>query len=241
MAVGVTLRISADSDNRATFGTDGGLSAVAGTAPRAGTFGFMIDNSWSTSAAADYWYQPPVFSSSYIALASGTAYIWPFMMSRPGRFTGARCYVNAVGAGSTIYTSVYSSDASTGLPSAKITDLVSFPGTATGVATATVLDATTTFSGQALYWMATWAYTTSAYPTIAMRIPNLMSVSMRLPSNPTVAAYFTGNGIGGMLDTSITWNTVTAAPPALSPTYASAAGLNGTQYAPTFWVGVQNV
>jgi hypothetical protein len=238
MAVTVSARLSTDVGNGLSFGSDTGLYG-AGAQPRGGAIGWTLDNSWGTATGTTYYYYLPTATAPATAFTSGTAILWPLVFSRNAKFGGISQYVSTAGAGSQVYQSAFASDPSTGAPAAKITDIGWGNGAATGPQAFTMLDNTTTFYANTLYWMCTWAYTTSAMPSINMRNIGQLT-SIRLPAAPTSASYFSSTGVISLLDTSVTWNTRTTAPSTVAPAAISASAPGSNVSAPHFALGIAN-
>lgn len=248
MSVSVALKLSTDNGNLLSFGSDNGLYAASSAAlPRGGPYGTIVDNSWaSASAGTPFYYTLGTTAISNTAIPANTAIVWPIMFARACKFTGAGLNVAAAGAGSRVYTAMYTSDANTGLPAQKITDLAYWTTTATGVASCQNLE-TNSYSWQpyVLYWVATWAYTTSAYPSITMRNNSSGGIaSARIITGlPTVTTFYTGAVPISYTDTATTWSSQMTGPNTLSPNLLS--GTTGAvatnSQAPFIWWGLINV
>jgi hypothetical protein len=240
------LRPSADAGNALYIGTDGGLGGVKLPAGQYGNILTTVDNSWATVASgATYYYSLPQLTNTTTTVST-TAYFQPFMLTRSGVFTAA--YANIVSAnntgGWTWYNTVYASDATTGLPAGKVTDLFRFGAAGTSnnaVLAATVTDTTTTFTGQTLYWLASWSVTAANYPTSTFRTAD-SRLSTRVHATGTgypSGTYPTQGYIGYAVPN---WGANTAGPASVAASFVTG---NLTTYAstsvPSFWFGIKNV
>lgn len=239
MAVTVSARLSTDAGNQLGFGTDTGLFGAVPVA-RGGSPTWVFDNSWPSPAGTTYYYTPATGASAQASIAAGTAYVWPFMFSRAARLTALTGYVWTAGAGSTLYHSSFTSDATTGLPGTKIIDVANLSGATAANSVYTMTDTATTYAANTLYWMCSWTYTTSALPSIAMRNLSFMQ-GIRMPSAPTGSTYFSSGGVFSLLDTSQTWASRTTAPTTLNPAAPAVAAPGNGVYAPQLVFGLANV
>jgi hypothetical protein len=131
---------------------------------------------------------------------------------------------------------VYSPDATTGYPGAKVTDLFRMTGTtANQIMAATMLDSTTTFAGQTPYWLVTWGVSSGSYPTMTYRTGTAL-IQARIAS-ANLAAYGSSAPVG--VTGNASWAANTAGPASAASTFpANATPANS---APHLWLGVRNV
>lgn len=237
MAVTVSARLSTDSGNALSFGSDTGLYGALPNPVRGGAQAWTIDNSWGTAVGTSYYYYLGNLSVAASPTA-GTAYIWPIVFSRAAKFTSLQLYVSTAGAGSSLYHSVYSSD-TTGLPSAKLSDLGYGSTAATGVVNHTMTDTTTVWQPYTLYWVCSWINTSSASPTFYMR--NIGTSSIRLSVAPTGVGWWSSTGALSLLDTTSGWTTRTTGPASLVIAANSTTAPGQSIYAPNLALGIANV
>lgn len=239
MAVTVDAKLSTDTGNSLSFGTDNGIYGPL-VSPRGGSQWWTLDNSFVGPSATTYWYLlgPTTSAQSWI---SGTAWISPFVVSRSCKIASLYHYVSTAGAGSQIYHASFASDPTTGLPTNKIVDVGYCAGTGVGAIAHTMLDTATVYTANTLYWMCSWAYTTSGTPSGYFR--NIgQQATVRLPVAPTGVTWFSSGGMLSYQDTTSGWTTKQAAPTSLSLNAPSASGGPGSAiYAPSLAWGLQNV
>lgn len=220
----ITAKVSADASNAVTFGTDGGLYSTGPTSPpRGGDYATTLDNSWAAAGQA-WWYSHPGYNALSITMTSGTAFVFPVSVSRRARITAGVINVVTAGTGSTVYTSLYASEAVQGLPAAKLADLFSVAGTPAGLnAPTAAIDSTTSLDPFVRYWLAVWAYTTSGLPSVSSRSggSGYGLGQIPRPTLPTAATTYTTVPQLGYLDTSVAWASRTTAPSTLGVTFAS--------------------
>lgn len=225
--VTLAAKLSADVGNGLSFGSDNGLYGQALAAPpRSGSFGISLDNS-EVAAGQSWIYAQPTAGNNgalYGPLNNGGAVVWPVSVARAARLTAAWQSIQTAGAGSTIYNSLFAADPATGLPAGKINDWFTVAGGTAGATAATVLDAVTVLQPHTRYWVLSWVYTTSAYPTVQYR-QNATAFVGLLPraALPTAAAgaYATSGGPVAYAEASVSYTLRTAAPTALGITPGS--------------------
>jgi hypothetical protein len=246
MAVSVVLRTSADSANAATFGSDGGLYASAGVAPRLGTYEFSIDNSWGAPSTTNYAYVLPAVNAANAAMVANYAYMQPVMFARNCTIQGLKLSCTTAGTSSYVYLASYAASTVTGMPAAKIVDVGNTYTNTTGVKDFAMTDTSTVYQAGTIYWFTTWAYTTSGYPTISMRCGLYSHPAIRVAyaAPPSNAGFFTGNTQLSFMDNSVSWSTLTSAAATVTPNTPSStvvpAATTGA-YSPQFWWYLQNV
>lgn len=221
MVVSIAAALSADAGNTLTFGSDNGLYAPV-SAPRSGAYGVAIDNSWMAVGGAAYYPQPSWQGNATAMLGQGL--LWPIVVTRKARISGATMWATSAGAASVTFFSVFSALAATGLPGNKITDALSFNSTVTGALNATVLDANAVLTAHTLYYGCAWTATTSGFPVLHHRsVPSTTNlIQPRTTPLPTTA--FASSYPPFYADSSAGWSARTAAPAAIMA--APAAVLN---------------
>ncbi len=246
MALSVSVKSSSDTMNGLTFGTDAGLWS-GGAPARGGQYNITIDNSWTPpDGATKYWYTLPSCGAVGFSVPANTALIWPVMFSRACRVVDMLASVTTAGAGSQFYTSAYASNAATGLPAGKLTDLVRFDGSTTSSAkTGTLLAPSFVFAPGTIYWLASWIYTTGSYCTMQMRSASANNpyAPLRLPTVPTNVSWWGAGFHASLSETAASWATLTTGPATLSPTQPNVTVAPAAPhiYAPFFWWGLVNV
>ncbi len=234
MPLVISAKISTDAGNTAKFGTDGNLLA---TAPPSwdGQPEYLIDNSWAPATPATaYWYP---LGLGYGANSSGSisgqvGVAQPFMVSRACKITGW-----ALGSTTTtsvsLYSATYSSNATTGMPLAKIADLGSVAsGTGGGqVVSASSMDATV-YQPRTLYWKAFWTPQAATTPTYQYRTVPLAH-PLRVPGTQTFSNVLTYPGGLSLVDTTAGIWSGTLGPPTFSGATFGASP-------PYFWLSLTN-
>lgn len=234
MPVVITAKVSTDANNRLSFGSDGGLYQVSAYTGGGGQSPlWMIDNSWG-AAGQTLAYTTTNMQYSTVSMAPGTAWAIPFGVTRNCVIAGAQMNVTSVGAGSTIYQSLYSADANTGLPSAKLADLFSFSGATVATAGAT-LRSNYALTARTLYWQYVWAVT--AAPTVSARYGG-GTAPIRSTAVPTTPASMFTSTIGShYIDTSVAWGAQTTAPASTPTPTTTVSTATAFQAAPmTYWL-----
>lgn len=238
----LAARVSADAGNGVRIGADDGLYCAAlATPPRSGPFGVSYDNA-NVAVGEPWWHAPPTFGNTgsvYGVLNGGAGVVWPLVVARAARLSGAAMSLPVAGAASTLYNALFASDAASGgLPGGKLADWFSVPGTAVGVALGTVLAPAAVLSPFVPYWVLTWTYTTSGYPSVLYR-QNSGGFAGVLPGPalPAAASAYTSAAPTAYGESSVTYAGRTTAPAALAVTGASPT-LN---YAPYVQLQLTNV
>jgi len=234
MAISVQLRTSADLDNALRIGTDGGLGNLP--APDSQYAGQLatIDNSFVNAAANLTTYHPLPTGGTTSTAISTTVLFQPFTLTRKARLTAVYAnFTSNVGGTWALNGSVFASEATNGLPGAKVTDLCTWSNatvTTTNFFAATMLDTTTVFTEQVTYWLATWCPTSTSYPLLTYR-----TGTAALPYRQrTATTYQTGTNPVGFSVAG--WGAYTAAPATAGVTATSTTAGS----APHLWLGVKN-
>lgn len=233
MPVVFGAKTSTDAGNAVTFGTDGGLYAPAigpygGGAP----FPYGIDNSWAAAGQA-FSYTQPTNGTTSVAIALGSAQLFPLMFTRACRISQWMIYVSTASASGSLYLSTFAADPATGLPAGKIADL---SGVSTGAigASSRLVSNTTVYSPLTLYWVAAWPGAAAA-TTYSRYLSGPANGPMRQTAMPTTAAAFTTATNLAYPDTSVAWGSLIVAPATVAPvTTVTTSGAN-TQPLMVWW------
>ncbi len=233
MPLVISAKVSADAGNTAKLGTDGNLLAAAPASWDAQPE-YLIDNSWAPpTPATAYWYPLGLSygSNSSSSLSTQTGVAQPFMVSRACKITGWSL-ASTTATSVSLYSATYSSNATTGLPLAKIADLGSVSsGTGSGQAVSTSVTDGTVYQPRTLYWKALWTPQTATIPTYMCRVVP-MAHPLRVPGTQTFSNILSFPGGLSISDsTAANWSGTTG-PATFSGTFSAAP--------PFFWLSLTN-
>jgi hypothetical protein len=249
MPISAVAKISTDSGNTVSAGSDGGLYMPSGLL-RGPAAGYVIDNSWSAAGTGtQYWYTSQASGfllNQSITIYPNQAIVTPLAFARD--CTIGTSVVRTAGGGTgtpTMYLAVYANNTVTGLPGAKIVDLLSWslPVAATTV-NSTQVTASPTFKANLLYWACMWTVGASTIGNIYGRIGQPAVVRATATSGTPFANTMTGSPEAAYIDATTASFTSGSGPASLTPitdTLSGSSQNNSSLNATHVWWGLTNV